>query len=304
MKPYGMMITLLSFSINLTVAQSIQPYLLCAESTESPEIVRDKILKICEEYSFKFIGEYRPLFAPKTLIIALTSPDLQGAVKQVGGMTGVSSAWRLLIEQKDDKVQVSYPNPEYWGNAIFQDDFSKVEYTRYMAMSGKLNQLCGSVGTMVESGFGSESGISADDLRHFNLPSAGDPSIDRPAVVATFANFEEAIATIDSHFRESNLAVNSIYQVEIPDKKMKLYGFATKPESSGSVSILPAEVPANLSFLPIEVLVREGEVHMLNSQFIVPMVFPSQPSESLNDVIKYYDDVKKLLEPVLVALKE
>ncbi len=301
MKPIGMMITLILITINMTVAQSIQPYLLCAESTEDPEVVRDKILRALGDYSFRFVGEYRPAYAPNSMVLVITSPDLVGAVKQVGGMTGVNAAWRVVIEKKDDKVHISYPNPEYWGNAIFRENFYKVEFSRYLAMSGKLNQLCGSVGNMVETGFGSENGLSADVLQHFE-PQPEGATTDKSEVLAQFISFEKAVETIDSSFRTGKLPVNICYQVEIPDQKTKLYGLTSTVEWTARMPVLPEDVPSNFSFLPIEILVREGEVQMLSSNFIVPMIFPDEPLDSLKSVMDYYDDVKQVMKPAFATV--
>ncbi len=295
------MIALISMAINMTVAQSIQPYLLCAESTEDRETVQQRIQQVLEDYSFKMIGSYTPAYAPHITVMAVTSPDLRNAAKQVGGFTGITSAWRLILADKGDKVEVSYPNPEYWGNAIFQDEFFKVEYTRYMAMSGKLSQIGSSVGTLVETGFGSTQGKSAAELQQYEVPEGG-ASTDKSEVLTTFDSYEEAVTTIDSNFKMLQPHVDNLYNLEMPEQKMKLYGVGLRPGEDPEIArLLPAELPANMSFLPIEVLVKDGEVHMLNARFIVPMVFPDQSLESLEAVIHYYEGVKELMKPVIAS---
>ncbi len=279
-------------------AQTYQPYTLGAESAkslnETATLVKDKLTA----GGFKVLGSYTPAGDKDRQVIVVTSNDLLGAVKSVGGLTGFAAALRVALTVEDGKVLISYTTPEYWGNAYFRDDFDAVK-GHYSRFSSRLKKAISACGKTVGTGFGSEEGVEADDLRDYQY-MVMMPEFDDTNELKSFGSYAEAVKTIDTRLAKGVKNVSLVYAIEIPGKELKLYGVGLSGPD-GEASFLPTidiAKPKHTAFLPYEFLVMGNEVHMLHGRYRIALSFPDLSMGTFSKIMSTPGDIEELLESI------
>jgi hypothetical protein len=244
------------------------------------------------------IGEYMPAKDSKRWIIAVTSSDLAAAVKKEGGLRGFAAVLRVAITKEGSNVNITYTNPVYWGNAYFQDDFSKVA-ANYKSFSNKMIAAMKKSGTYKGTYFGSEEGVELDDVRDYQY-MFGMPEFDDVVTLGEFNSFEAAKNKIDANIKAGISGLKLVYAYEIPGTKLKLYGFAING-ANGESSFLPTidlGSPKHTAFLPYEVLVNDDEVVMLHGRYRIALAFPDLTMGTFSKIMSTPGDIEDALKKV------
>ena len=282
---------------SLTLAsQNLKPYTIGAETTGSVSDVAGKVKASLQNNGIDVIGEYTPVNDANRRILAITSSDLKSAVKTVGGLTGFAAALRVAVTKEGSKVIVSYTTPAYWGNAYFRDDFPKVS-SNYTALSGKLKAALNPLGSNGGTGFGSEKGMSAKDLRSYHY-MFGMPYFDDTHELAEFGSFREAVEKIDGNLAKGVPNLEKVYALELPGQKIKLYGIGLSGEE-GEADFMPTidiSSPKHTAFLPYEMLVLNNKVYMLHGRFRIALSFPDLTMGTFMKIVSTPGNIKDLLQ--------
>lgn len=287
---------LVSCSTLIVIGQNYKPYTIGAETTGSVSEVKSKVKSALTSNGIEVIGEYTPAGDSNRRLLAITSSDLKSSVMTVGGLTGFAAVLRVAITKEDDKVVISYTTPEYWGNAYFQENYSKVS-SNYTSLSSKLETALSPLGSNGGTEFGSEKGITGDDLQDYHY-MFGMPYFDDTHELNEFASFEEAVKAIDSNLANGVDNLQKVYSVELSDKEIKLYGIGLSGEN-GESSFLPTidiNSPKHTAFLPYEMLVLNNKVYMLHGRFRIALSFPDLTMGTFMKIVSTPGDIKDLLE--------
>lgn len=298
MKSFGLIIVF-TFIAGSIFAQDIKPYIIGFESTKSISTLKEQLVNELEVNDFKVVGEYQPAEDSDRWLIIYTSGELLDAVKMVGDLTGFAATQRIAITVEEGKSVVSYTNPTYWGNAYFRDDFPKVS-SKYSTLEMKLKKALRSVGTYSGLAFGSEDGIEVDDLREYQY-MMGMPEFDDTVELAEFSDFASAKAKVDANVMKGIQNVKSVYKVEIPDKKLVLYGFALVGETGESkfMPIIDLGSPKHTAFLPYEILIHDNKVSMLHGRYRIALSFPDLTMGTFSKIMSTPGEIEDLLKQVV-----
>jgi len=285
----------------ISQAQNLKPYTIGAETTGSISEVANKVKEKLKENGFSVLGEYQPAEDNNRWAIAITSSDLKSAVQKIGGFTGFALALRVGITKEEDKVIVSYTTPEYWGNAYFRNDYSKVE-SLYAAFSSKLKAALSSLGTDGGTAFGSKDGHSIDKLRKYHYMFAM-PYFDDNIELNEFKTYEAAIAKIDDNLSKGVTNLKKVYSIELPGQKIKLYGIGVSGENGEAsfLSKIDVATPKSTPFLPYEMLVLKNKVYMLHGRFRIALSFPDLKLGQFMKISSTPKDIKNLLKKATEA---
>lgn len=289
----ALMIT--SFVVN---SQSLKPYILAgvADDMSSAKTEAKAGLELA---GFDVVGEYMPADDANRWVMVVSHPELDKAVKSVGGLTGFAATLRVGITKETDGVNISYTNPAYWGNAYFRDDYPKVE-ANYTALGNQFKSALGSIGIVREVPFGSEKGVERDDLRKYHY-MFGMPYFDETKEFGEFNNYEEVIAKIEKSLKWGKPGVTLVYRYDIPETKLALFGFALTGEK-GETNFLPKidiSSPNHTAFLPYEFLVMDNEVHMLHGRFRIALSFPDLTMGTFTKIMSTPGDIEDLLKQIV-----
>jgi uncharacterized protein (DUF302 family) len=269
------MIFLISLLMAFAVeAQNLKPYILGAESAKTLEETKTAVKANLKTAGFEVVGEYQPAKDANRWLFVVTSADLKNVAAKEGGLAGFAMALRVGITKEAGKINVSYTNPLYWGNAYLGDDFTKYEAI-YKKIDGQFMQAMKLSGTVKNIPFGSAKGLSTTALRDYQY-MMGMPDFDDVVELGEFDSYQAAENKVEANLAKNLPGIKVIYRIELPNSELKLYGLALT-SATGESSFLPTidiSSPKHTAFLPYEVLIDEEEVVMLHGRFRIAVAFP------------------------------
>ena len=298
MKTFGILLLLVSFS-SLVSAQNLKPYIVGFETSESITDIKEKVIANLESNEIKILGQYQPALDKNRLVIVISSPELENAVKNIGGLAGFAASLRVGITTENGKTVVSYTNPAYWGNAYFRGDFDKVS-SNYAILTTHLENAMKASGTYSGKDFGSEKGLTIKNLRKYHY-MMGMPYFDDQVELADLGNYQTALAKIESNIAKGIPDLKMVYKIEIPDKELTLFGFALSGEKGESKFLPTIDIhnPKHTAFLPYEVLITGGKVHILHGRYRIAISFPDLTMGTFSKIMATPGNIENLLKQVV-----
>jgi len=298
MKKLLIMLILVLGWANLS-AQTLQPYTIGVES-ENPmkDVVKETITKLAE-HGFDVVGQYMPANDKNRWILVVTHEQLFKAVEVVDGLAGFAATLRVGITLEGGKTIVSYTTPNYWGNAYYGDNFTRVQ-DHYVKVLTSFEKAMGAMGDYKGVGFGSEKGLEVDKLRKYHY-MFGMPYFEDVEELEDFDSYAEAIKTIDKKLEGGVANVKLVYKVNIPHTNLTLYGLALSGEN-GEAKFLPTidlTTPKHTAFLPYEMLVNDKEVVMLHGRFRIALSFPDLTMGTFTKIMSTPGDIEDMLEQIV-----
>lgn len=291
-----LLFSLLLMGSILIHAQNLKPYTIGAETTGSVSEVKTAVITALKANGITVIGQYTPANDNNRKLVAITSSDLKAAVNKVGGLTGFAAALRVAITKEGGKIIISYTTPEYWGNAYFRANYSKVA-ANYTALSAKLKAALNPLGTNGGTMFGSSAGLSAKELRGYHY-MMGMPYFDDNIELNSFDSYDKAVATIDANLSNGVSNLRKVYTVTLKSKKIKLYGIGLSGANGESsfLSTIDGTSPKHTAFLPYELLVFDNKAYMLHGRYRIALAFPDLSMGTFMKIVSTPGSIEELLK--------
>ncbi len=297
MKFFSLFISIL-ISANL-FSQNLKPYILGATSNGSIAEVKGTVAKSLQANGFNVIGQYQPASDANRWLLVVSHPKLDAAVKKFGGLRGFAATLRVAITKEGNETNISYTNPAYWGNAYFQDDYEKVKDT-YAELSSAFKNAMAQVGAVKNTAFGSKKGESADDLREYHY-MFGMPYFDETVELGKFSSTQKAVAHIDQALKTGKPGVELVYKHIIPGTDLVLYGIGLDGNDGEKkfMPIIDISNPKHTAFLPYELLVVNGKVHMLHGRYRIALSFPDLTMGTFTKIMSTPGDIEDLMRQLV-----
>jgi hypothetical protein len=299
MKKYVILLVIFSSLSIASSSQALFPYTLGAVSRIGLEETAVMVRAELEENGFRIAGEYSPASDTGRRVIVITSDELLQAAAESGGLTGFAAALRIGLTFRSGNVQISYTTPGYWLNAYYRDDYEKVE-SILEPVSGRLEQVMQESGNYRGTGFGSEEGLKAGELRSYRY-MVGMPRFNNTVRLRAFSSHAEAIDKVESSLIRGIEDVRKVYSVDIPGTETRLYGFALEGEKGEEyfLPVIDVSEPKHTAFLPYEFLVIGKEVHMLHGRYRIALSFPDLSMGTFTRIMSTPGDIKDLLNRIV-----
>ncbi len=124
---------ILFLSLALFVAETVsaeeglQPYLflVTVNSGQTIEDTNESISTALSVSGFEVLGQYSPAESPERSVLVVSHPELLIALSDLRPSAGFFSAIRIGLIPVNGNTLIPLQNPEYWGNAYLQDEYSK-----------------------------------------------------------------------------------------------------------------------------------------------------------------------------------
>jgi len=258
---------------SLLNSEIYRPYIMGAVSelplNETLERLRTSIL----DNDLEIVGEYSPANDENRYVVIVTNEKILKAISKKGGLRGFAAAWRIGLTIEEGKIFISYMNPWYFGNAYFQEDIEDVSYEIALIKENLRKSMLVFPDNPFEE-FGSKKGKDSKKLKKYHYKIAM-PYFDDVVDINEFESNEEAIAKIEENFSLVQ-NVEKIYQIDIPDSDLVLYGFGFSGEKGEALFLPKIDInePKHTAFLPYEFLVYDGKVVMLHGRYRIALSFP------------------------------
>lgn len=289
------LLILLCFTIQ---SQDLKPYIVGTTSEKSLDAITPEVRDALQYNGFEILGSYNPANDKTRVVLAITYPSLIESIKKTGGLTGFAAVLRVAITREASATHISYTNPYYLGHAYFRDAFNEVEDS-YDVLNNDLVNAMKAVGPYAGDPFGSEDGISSEDLHDYHY-MIGMPYFDDTNVVGEFGTYEQAVRTIDSNLTNGIPNVSLVYKVEIPGKDLALYGIGLSGENGESLFLPKIDIssPKHTAFLPYEILVMGSEVHMLHGKYRIALSFPDLTMMTFTKIMSTPGNIEDMMKTV------
>ncbi len=296
MKKSITLVLLMMLSISVMVAQTYKPYTIGAKTTGTVSSIKSKVKKALQDNDFTVVGEYKPASDANRWLMVVTCSELKSAVKKVGGTTGFALTMRVAVTKEGSNIIVSYTTPEYWGNAYFQKNYSKVA-SLYSTFSKRLKSSLKGLGSENGTMFGSKKGMTASALQKYHY-MMGMPYFGDNVELNSFSSYSAAKSKIDGNFKKGVKNLVKVYSVELADKKLKLYGVGFRGEKGESAFMPTIDIgkPKHTAFLPYEMLIVDNKVYMLHGRYRIAISFPDLSMGTFMKIVSTPGNIEDFLK--------
>ncbi|NQV16499.1 hypothetical protein HQ531_13640 [bacterium] len=297
MKRFSIMILLLISVVSFSLGQGLKPYILGAQSSESLDVVKEMTRLNLQEAGFSILGEYQPAADETRWIFIVNSPEMIEAVKSVGELTGFAAAIRVGLTSENEKVNISYVNPIYLGNAYFQKNYPDVEQN-FLDVSSKLSASMAELGDVKNEPFGALEGLEEKKIRHYHY-MFGMEYFEDVVVLNEFSSFSVAKSIIDSKLSKGG-DTKLIYSYEVPGSDLKLYGIGLSGPAGEEhfLPIIDLGSPKHTAFLPYEILLNGNTAVMLHGRYRIALAFPDLTMTTFGKIMSTPRDIEELLRSI------
>ena len=126
----------------------------------------------------------------------------------------------------------------------------------------------------------------------------GMPEFDDTIELNDFDSYKAAVTKIDANMEAGIKNLELVYAIEIPGKKLKVYGIAMKGKKGEKsfVSTIDFGKQKHTAFLPYEILVNGDEVHMLHGKYRIALSFPDLSMGTFTKIIFTPGNIEDLME--------
>lgn len=289
-------IGLLFLFIGNLFSQNLKPYTLAFRTNTTVKEVNTMVKNQLINHGFQVLGQYSPDHNPQSIVLAFTSEEMVEAVNKVSGLSGFAMAWKVAITPENGVINVSYNNPPYWGNAYFRSDYNKVE-DLYNYVNEHLVAAMEACGAGEVEYFGSEDGLAPKRLQKYRYKVLM-PEFEDTEIIGKFDSYDEAIATIEFNLKTNSELLTHVFNIKLPGKNIKLYGIGIAGEN-GEQKFMPKidiNNPKHTPFLPYEILVVDGKVHMLAGKYRIALSFPDLSMGTFMKIVSTPGDIRENLK--------
>lgn len=240
---------------------------------------------------FTIVGSYAPL--DDTQVIVVTNDALLEAAGS-SPRGGYAAAQRIAVTQVDDRVEVSFVNPQYVRLAYrLKDDLDGVYDTLVETLG--FDRFCGAEGKK----------MTAKRLGKYHY-MVGMQRFDDPSELGQFSDHATAVAAVEQGLAMPDDTLEQVYRIDIPDTDQTLFGVAmssTDPDQhideAKQMEVVDFEGCRKRAYFPYEVLVNGNEVEALHMRFRMAVYFPNlkmMGKHGFTKLMPYPGDIEEALE--------
>lgn len=267
-----------------------KPFVL-AQRIENGEMaaIVDSVRQKLTQNGFTLAGQYQP-YADTTILVATNDKLREHAAQSEFGAFG--AILRISVSKTDKGIQVSYTNPTYMAHV----------YRLKTDLAGVTGQLASVLGH--EADYGSEEGLSKDDLRDYQYKWLMPYFTDRHELVA-YKSQQQAIEKVEQILAARNDGLKMVYRVDLPGKEETVIGIGlpgpADNDCSGDqyiMSRIDFKAVKSSGHLPYEVVIHKGKVYALYAEFRIAINFPDlsmMGSNSFASIMCAPNAIKKAL---------
>jgi len=290
----GVMLVIL---LSVTWGQTLKPYILGAQSSESLDAVKGETRTSLQTAGFTILGEYQPALDETRWVFIVNTPGMIDAIQEMGDLTGFAAVLRVALTLEGSLVNISYTNPIYLGNAYFQKNYKDVART-FQTVEKNLSAAMTDLGTVKNEPFGVEEGLKPKEVGHYHY-MFGMEYFEDIVELNEFSSFSIGKSIIESKLAKGG-DTKLVYSVEIPGKDLKLYGIALSG-SNGEGQFLPIidiSTPKHTAFLPYEILLMGDTAVMMHGRYRIALSFPDLTMTTFSKIMSTPGNIEDLMRSV------
>ncbi len=254
--------------------------------------VKAQIINQLESNNFEIIGTYAPMNNTDLQVIVFTNKQLINICEQIPDRGLMAAGMRVGLIAMNDSVEISLLNPEYIFYAYLRD------YTKQFEI--ELNQISIDIKMAlypVSNGFFPyiTSSLSERELKEFRF-TVRNPSFSEPVLIKQFANFNQAIKTIEDNLQARKEGCIKVYELIDSTKQTAVFGVGLLDDRRGESVFLPKLGISHIAALPYELVVNKGKVTILHGKYRFPLYWSDLTMTEYRKIYKSPRDVEELMK--------
>jgi len=276
-----------------TIGQDLAPYIKVGESTASIQQVTDEVTKVLKDNSFSVLGIYNPSYKNTLAVIVFTRSDLRNTVVKVKDRGALASTMKIGLVKKDQKVIISYTNPEYFLRA-----YLNTNYNSYKSILSKFNADLKATLSTLGSEFKPFGGaISADRLGKYHYKMMM-PYFTDPVELNEFASFDEGLKIIINNLNAKKGNTVKVYSVVYENEEIAVFGVGLQSKDDGESYFLPKIGEDHVAALPYEIILQGNTATMLHGKYRIALHWPELTMGTFMKIMSTPGDIEDTLEAV------
>jgi hypothetical protein len=274
-------------------SQELAPYVKVGELTESIQSTYDKVISVLTDNNFTVLGTYNPSNKSSLKVVVFTRTDIKNKVVQVADRGALAAAFKIGLVQLDEKVVLSYTNPDYIFRAYLGDS-----YNTFKSVFDKFSK---DIKTTLSS-FGNEftafgGTVKTDKLKKYHYKMAM-PYFTDPVELNEYASFEEGLGIIEANLKAKKGNTIQVYKLVYKDKKVAVFGVGLQNAETGEANFLNKIGESNVAALPYEIILQGNKATMLHGRYRIALHWPDLSMGKFMKIMSTPGDIKDALEAI------
>jgi hypothetical protein len=291
MKNLIFIIALLIFTPTEFTAQDISPYLTVGERSDGLEQTSEMIINALEENSFTILGAYNPSGKSSLKVIAFTRNDLKNTVVKVKDRGALAAILKIGLVKNNDKVLVSYTNPDYLLRAYLRE-----HYYAYQETLEKVGDDLRSALSAIGNDFTPFGGtVEEDKLKKYHYKIMM-PYFTDPVELNEFSSFEEGLSIIENNLKAGKGNTSMVYKLIYSSKEIAVFGVGLNSKEDGEAHFLPKIGEAHAAALPYEIILQGNVATMLHGKYRIALHWPDLTMGTFMKIMSTPGDIEETME--------
>lgn len=272
-------------------AQEIAPYIKVSETTESIDLISQKVIDALKISSFEVLGSYSPSNKKYLKIIAFTNNELKNTVIKIKDRGALAATFKIGLITQNGKTTISYTNPNYFLRAYLGS-----RYSSYKNVFSKFNtdiKTCLSpIGTEFKP-FGGTVKASKLGNYHYKIMM---PYFSDPITLNEFSSFEEGLKVISSNLNAQKNKTVQVYKLIYSKEKVAVFGVGLQHPKDGEAYFLPKIGESHVAALPYEIILQGNKATMLHGKYRIALHWPELTMGTFMQIMSTPGDIEDTLE--------
>lgn len=289
---YLLLSVMTMFLVNFsTYGQDLSPYIKVGESSNTIQEVSEKVIQTLKDNSFTVLGTYNPSNKNSLKVIAFTRNDLKNTVIKVKDRGALAAIMKIGLVMKDNKVVISYTNPDYLLRAYLTANYNTYQST-FVNFSKDLKSALSSLGNEFTA-FGGI--VQADKLGNYHYKIMM-PYFTDPVELKEFSSFKEGLATITNNLKAKKGNTKEVYTLIYEKEEVAVFGVGLQSNEDGESYFLPKIGEDHVAALPYEIILQGKEATMLHGKYRIALHWPELTMGTFMKIMSTPGDIEDTLE--------
>ncbi len=272
-------------------SQDLSPYIKVGESTLSMQELTDKVIQTLKDDSFTVLGSYNPSNKSTLKVIAFTKNDLKNTVIKVADRGALSATMKVGLVKKNDKIIISYTNPDYILRAYLPNDYNRFQST-FVNFSNDLRKTMSALGNEFIP-FGGT--VEADKLGKYHYKIMM-PYFSDPVELREFSSFKEGLKVITNNLNINKNNTKEVFKLVYNNEEVAVFGVALQSKENGEAYFLPKIGEDHVAALPYEIILQGNKATMLHGKYRLALHWPELTMGTFMKIMSTPGDIEDTLE--------
>ncbi len=275
---------------------AIKPFYNFGIYNKSVETLREEVERDLVEEGFDVIGVYNPGYSDSLSVVVFTCDELTSLATGISNKSSFGSTMKIGLIGEGERTKITMLNPFYFVAAYFQGNANEdaIRFVTNRVDSLAKRALSGFSKFPIEYGID----VACEELRNYHfLPTMA--RFDDFVQLKEFSDYADAVRIVKSNLIKKVEGSEMVYELNFRDKEVALFGVSFGQNRKVENELLNFLGVNYLSSLPIEILVQDNKVFILNPKYRIPVFKPEVSIKKYFKLSGLSSEIKNLANEIV-----